>query len=221
VADSSRTDQWGMDSLGDRTGDPDLVRSFDRLVLDLAVLDLNRAIATGAKYVAVVPVHVESLVRDADQQALLKFLEQQPASLRQLLTLEIVDTRKSKFNDLVRTVWMLKERCRQLILRQEMGLAPWLQSQHLPAGAVGMSVKIPGAEVPELEIAAAMNGFVKALLGHRIETFVFGLRSRSLAFAAIGAGFSQVSGPAIVEGSRTPGGVASAGMGDIFTAAKP
>jgi hypothetical protein len=215
------TEMPGMDSLGDITADPDLIRGIDRLVLNLAVQNLNRAIESGAKYVAMVPIHIESLARDQDQAALLKFLEQQPAALQQLLTLEIVDTRKSRFDDLVRHIWMLKDRCRQIILRQEMDRLPWLQSQHLPAGAVGMSVPIPGAEVPELDIVVAMNGFVKATARHQIEPFVFGLRSRSLAFAAIGAGFSQVSGPAIAAYSRAPGGVASAGLGDIFTAAKP
>jgi hypothetical protein len=211
----------GMDSLGDMTGDPDLIRGFDRLVLNLAVLELNRAIAAGAKYVAMVPIHVESLTRDQDQRALLQFLEQQPAALLQLLTLEIADTRKSRFNDLVRHIWMLKDRCRQIVLRQDATREPWLPSQHLPAGAVGMSMKTPGAELPEREIVAAMNGFVKAIGRHGIETYLFDLRTRSLAFAAIGAGFSQVSGRAIAAGSRSPSGVASAGMGDIFTAAQP
>jgi hypothetical protein len=219
AADNS--DMPGMDSLGDMTADPDLIRAVDRLVLNLAVLDLNRAIESGAKYVAMVPIHVESLAREQDQMALLKFLERQPAALHQLLALEIVDTRKSRFDDLVRHIWMLKDRCRQIIVRQDMDRVPWLQSQHLPTGAVGMSVQIPGAEVPELEIVFAMNGFVKAVARHRIEAFVFDLRSRSLAFAAIGAGFSQVSGPAIAAWTRTPGGVASAGLDDIFTAAKP
>jgi hypothetical protein len=219
--DSQEIEARGMDSLGDMTGDPDLIRNLDHLVLNRAVLDLDRAIEAGAKYVAMVPIHVESLARDQDQKALLKFLEQQPAALLQLLSLEIVDTRKSKFNDLVRHIWMLKDRCRQIILRQETDRMPWLPSQHLPPGAVGMSVRIPGADVPELEIATAMNGFVKGVSQHGIETFVFGLRTRSLAFAAIGAGFSQVAGPAIAARSRTPSGVASAGMHDIFTAATP
>ncbi len=210
----------GMDSLGDMTGDPDLIRDFDHLVLKLAVLELHRAIEAGAKYVAMVPIHVESLTRDQDQRALLQLLEQQPPALLQLLTLEIADTRKSRFNDLVRHIWMLKNRCRQIILRQDATREPWLPSQHLPAGAVGMSMKTPGAELPEPEIVAAMNGFVKAISRHGIETYLFDLRTRSLAFAAIGAGFSQIAGPAIAARSRTASGVASAGMGDIFTAAQ-
>jgi hypothetical protein len=219
--ESPGIESLGVDTLGAMTDDPDLIRELDRLVLNRAVLDLDRAIEAGAKYVAMVPIHVESLARDQDQKALLKFLEQQSAALLQLLTLEIVETRKAKFNVLVRHIWMLKDRCRQIILRQDVAQVPWLPSQHLPAGAVGMSVKIPDAGLPELEIATALNGFVKAVGQHGIETFAFDLRTRSLAFAAIGAGFSQVSGPAIAALSRTPGGVASAGMDDIFTAAKP
>jgi hypothetical protein len=209
-----------VDSLRDEIGDPDLIRGFDRLLLDLSLLDLNHSIAAGGKYVAVVPVHVESLEREADQKSLLKFLQQQPASTLRLLTFEIVDTKKSRLLDLVRYIWMLRDRCRQVVLRQELSSVPWLQSQHLPDGAVGMSVMIPSAVVPEPQIVEEMNAFVKAVTKYRIETFAYGLRSRSLAFAAIGAGFNHVSGAAIADRTRSPEGVASAAMDDLFPAPK-
>lgn len=209
-----------VDSLRDEIGDPDLIRGFDRLVLDLSLLDLNRSIAAGGKYVATVPVHVESLERETDQKSLLKFLEQQPASTLRLLTFEIVDTKNSRLLDLVRYIWMLRDRCRQVVLRQDLSSVPWLQFQHLPNGAVGMSVMTPSAVVPEQQIVEEMNAFVKAVAKYRIETFAYGLRSRSLAFAAIGAGFNHVSGAAIADRTRSPQGVASAAMDDIFPAPK-
>ncbi len=183
-----------MDSLGDMTGDPDLIRDFDHLVLKLAVLELHRAIEAGAKYVAMVPIHVESLTRDQDQRALLQVTGAAAAGLA-----PTADTGDCRYEEIP------VQRSGAAHLDAEEPLPADHSAAGCNAGALAavatsagrrgrMSMKTPGAELPEPEIVAAMNGFVKAISRHGIETYLFDLRTRSLAFAAIGAGFSQIAG---------------------------
>lgn len=65
-----------------------------------------------------------------------------------------------------------------------------------------------------------MNGFVATVAKHRIETYGYEMRSRSLTFAAIGAGFDHVSGSAVAARCRQPNGAALAAMDDVFAGSR-
>lgn len=208
------------DAIHEVIDDADLVRALDRLWLNRAMLDLARSLDAGRKYVVIVPIHIDSLARDSDRSSLLGLLERQPNPIPNLVAIELIDSEKCRWVELVRYLWILRGKCRQVILRQSMSNVPWLQSQHLPDGAVGMSVVVPGAKVPEEQIFRSMNAFIATVAKHRIETYAYGLRSRSLTFAAIGAGFDHVSGSAVAARCSQPSGVALAAMDDVFAASR-
>lgn len=205
----------GIDQVADVVEDADFIRLIDRLTLSRALLDLKLSIAEGRKYITIVPVHMASMTRDSDRAAFLGLLDRQSKPIPRLVSLELIDAWGAAWHDLVRYSWSMREKCRQTILRQTLKL-PWLQTQHLPDGAVGLSVMLPSTTGRESQIIRGFDAFIEIATKHRLETYIYGLRPRSLAFGAIGAGFHHVSGAAIAPRSRTPGGVALADMEDLF-----
>jgi hypothetical protein len=135
--------------------------------------------------------------------------------IRRLVSLELIDARRHSWHELVRCIWALKSSCRQVIVRQGMTL-PWLQAQHLPERSVGFSVALARTSRSEVDLIRELNVFVETAAKHRVESFIYGLRSRSLAFAAIGAGFNHVSGPAVAPRQKSGIGVAAAAMEELF-----
>lgn len=208
-----------IDPLGEQDEDHAVVRAFDRAVLAQALRDSRRALDQGSKYVAVVPLHAASLKSEPDRQWMLAALQKQPDPLPKLIVLELIDGQAIRGNDLMRYVWSLHKSCRRIVLRQALDHLPWFQSQHLPPQAIGVSAVVPHSAVPERDIIQRMDRFMESARKRQFESFLYGLRSRSLAFAAIGAGFSHVSGEVIASSTHEIGRVTAARLDALF--AKP
>jgi EAL domain-containing protein (putative c-di-GMP-specific phosphodiesterase class I) len=200
----------------DETGQA-VLRAFDRAVLAQALRDSRRALDQGCKYVAVVPLHAASLASDPDRQWILATLQGQPEPLPKLVVLELIDSEVMRWTDLTRHVWGFHKSCRRIVLRQGLDHLPWFQSQHLPPQAIGVSAVVPHSAVSEQEIIERMDRFTESARKRQFETYLYGLRSRSLAFAAIGAGFTHVSGDVIAPTTHEVGRVALARLDTLFS----
>jgi hypothetical protein len=206
-----------VDQFGDEDGGPALVRAFDRAVLAQALRDSRRALDRGSKYVAVVPLHAASLTSDPDRQWILSALQGQPEPLPKLIVLELIDSEDIRWSDLTRHVWSLYKSCRRIVLRQVLDHLPWFQSQHLPPQAIGVSAVVAHTPVPEQDIIQRMDRFMESARKRQFETYLYGLRSRSLAFAAIGAGFTHIAGDVIAPAANEVGRVAVAPLDALFS----
>jgi EAL domain-containing protein (putative c-di-GMP-specific phosphodiesterase class I) len=194
-----------------------VVRAYDRAVLAQALRDSLRALDLGSKYVAVVPLHAASFASEPDRQWILATLQGQPEPLPKLVVLELIDGEAMRWTDLTRHVWAFHKSCRRIVLRQALDHLPWFQSQHLPPQAIGVSAVVPHSAVSEQEIIERMDRFTESARKRQFETYLYGLRSRSLAFAAIGAGFTHVSGDVIAPTTREVGRVALARLDTLFS----
>jgi hypothetical protein len=206
----------GSDHLHRRIDDPEIVRAVDTAALAKALADLKAAVAHGHKYVVVVPLHSESLLTDKDRVTIITQLELQTEPIPKLVVLEISNSEHLRSIDLTRHVWSLHKLCRRVVLRHDLDQLPWIQAQHLPPHSVGVSTIVPSPTTPERTVIARMDAFVDSSRKHGFETYIYGLRTRSLAFAAIGAGFNHVSGEAISARTSEVGPLTSKPMDDLF-----
>jgi hypothetical protein len=210
----------GIDHLADQDESHSLVRAFDRAVLAQALRDSRHALEQGSKYVSVVPLHAASMKSDPDRRWILAALQGQPEPLPKLVVLELIDSEAIRWNDLTRHVWSFHKSCRRIVLRQALDHLPWFQSQHLPPQAIGVSAVVSHSTVPEQEIIRRMDRFMESARKRHFETYLYGLRSRSLAFAAIGAGFTHVSGEVIAPSTHEIGRVTVAPLDALFSKPK-
>ncbi len=221
VARFSDQPSVAIDNLPDQDENHALVRAFDRAVLSQALRDARHALEQGSKYVAVVPLHAATFKSDPDRQWVLNTLKSQPDPLPKLIVLELMDSQAVRWNDLTRHVWSFHKSCRRIVLRQALDHLPWFQSQHLPPQAIGVSAAVPHAAVAEREIIQRMDRFMESARKRLFESYLYGLRTRSLAFAAIGAGFSHVAGEVIAPSTDEIGRVTVARMDALFAKKAP
>jgi hypothetical protein len=130
--------------------------------------------------------------------------------------LELVDSQAIRSNDLTRHAWSFHKSCRRIVLRHALDHLPWFQSQHLPPQAIGVSGVVPPSTVPEREIIQRMDRFMDSARKRFFETYLYGLRTRSLAFAAVGAGFSHIASKIVPPSTHEIGRVTEAKLDALF-----
>ncbi len=175
-----------------------MVRAFDRAILAQGLRDSRQALEQGNKYVAVVPLHAASFKSEPDRQWMLSVLKEQPDPIPKLMVLELIDSQAIRGADLTRHVWSFHKTCRRIVLRQALDRLPWFQSQHLPPMAIGVSAVVPSSSLSEHDIIKRMDGFMESARQRNFEDLYLRLaQPGALAFAAIGAGFTHISGEVI------------------------
>ncbi|HVT50011.1 MAG TPA: hypothetical protein VHE77_00485 [Dongiaceae bacterium] len=204
------------DNLHRRIEDPDFLRAFDRAVFAKALRDLRAGLEKQRKYIVVVPLHSQTFATEQDRRWILETLKAQPELVSKLIVFELYNSEDLRWVDLTRYVWSLHKVCRRVVLRQALDHLPWIQSQHLPPASVGVSAVVPGSNIPEQTIISRMDRFTESARKSGFETYIYELRTRSLAFAAIGAGFSHVSGQAIAPRAAEVAPITTAQIDTLF-----
>jgi GGDEF domain-containing protein len=205
------------DTLHRRIEDAGFLHAFDRATLSKALLDLRTALEKQRKYIVVVPLHAQTIATEQDRRWIMEVLKGQPQVVSQLIVFEVTNSEDLPWPDLTRYVWSLHKVCRRVVFRQALDHLPWLhRSQHLPPASVGVSAVIPAANVPEQAIIARMDRFTESARKSGFETYIYKLRTRSLAFAAIGSGFSHVSGQSIAPRTAEVEAITAAPIDALF-----
>jgi hypothetical protein len=66
-----------------------------------------------------------------------------------------------------------------------------------------------------------MDRFMESARKHLFESYLYGLYTRSLAFAAVGAGFTHISGEIVAPLTRETSRVTAAKLDALFSKPKP
>lgn len=192
-----------------------LIRTVDRLVMKRGLADLSRAIAANRKYIACLPVTSYSLLERWGTPTILETVLTGLASpIPQLLVLDVVDAQVLERRELVQCATAAASKCRYLLLRASLDQTNFTGLAHPAVRAIGGSLRDHAWS--EKDAAKKLDTFVTSAMAAKLETFLFGINSRSMAFSAIAAGFDYVSGLAIAPNMDEAGGVAPIDMLGLF-----
>ncbi|HVJ43671.1 MAG TPA: EAL domain-containing protein [Dongiaceae bacterium] len=195
--------------------DVKLIRTIDRLVMKRGLADLARAFSANRKYIACIPVTSYSLLDRWGTPTLFDSLLQGLTSpLPQLLVLDVIDAQALERTDLVRCATAAKGKCKYLLLRASLDQTNFAAFAHPMVRAIGGSLRDHAWS--EKDAAKKLDAFVTSASAAKLETFIFSILSRSMAFAAIAAGFDYISGPAIAADVEDASGVAPVDMLRLF-----
>lgn len=148
------------------------------------------------RFPVICPVHFATLASSRIRQEYLAFCEALPTCWRSFLTYEVIsapaDVTPIRVQAIVRS---LKPLGRGVYWRAD------LQAPHLPdleyTGIDALGQKLDDSLADESEMMKCLDAFAQKMKGLRIETFLHGVPSRSLAINAFCANFGYISGEAI------------------------
>lgn len=182
---------------------PLLVCQVDIELLGKVRADVEALLASGRRAKLVAPVHFETLARAGARSAYLAACERLSKEARRHLTFELVDLPEGappgRITELL------------LYLRpfsSAVNVRTSLSRSHFDAFAIAkvsaIGVALGREALPETEVLVLMESFTQAAERAGVRTYVFELRTRSLAAAARGAGFDYISGSAIGTATDAP-----------------
>ncbi|MEX2616175.1 MAG: hypothetical protein WD767_08775 [Alphaproteobacteria bacterium] len=174
------------------------LRALDRAIADLAQLELRQR-----KLLITCTVHYQTLRSSRYRLVYLERCGRLSEWQRSLMIFEVAG---------------LPENVPQTRLLELIGpLAPFSRSRTVRTGFTrrdlalleemqvhAIGIDLSSSTYPEKDLFSLMNRFVESAAKTRLRTFVHGLRSRSLAGAAVCAGFDYVDGDAITSVTRAP-----------------
>ncbi len=198
------------------TDDVELIRSIDRLALKRGIADLTRAIAENRKYIACIPVSSYSLLDKWGMPTIFdSVLTDLAQPLPQLIILDIVDAQALDRRDIAQCAATAAGKCRYLLMRLSLDQLSFSTLANPMIRAIGGSLLDHAWS--EKDASRKLDSFVTGASSAKLETFIFGIHSRSMAFAAIAAGFDYISGTAIAPDADVPGGVLPIDMLGLFS----
>jgi hypothetical protein len=212
---------------GDRQAEHDFGEGLDSIVqLDLALEkcvlgELTRLSKEGCKVLIGMSVHFETLAAAAHRRHFTQMLEQGlTSSAARLLVIEIADVPdgvpQSRMYELTTP---LTRYCRALVARVRLESVDFTAFRGTKVAAVGCN--IAGHPASELSIIQLMSRFNRAAEKGQLGTYVRGLRSVSLAAAAVGAGFRYIDGHSIGKFVLHPTRIVKFNLNDVYRSLLP
>ncbi|WP_162906753.1 hypothetical protein [Algihabitans albus] len=184
----------GVDQEGHQ--DPSETLEFDFSFLHDLACNFERLEIASKRFPVICPVHFETLASGRIRQEYLAFCEIIPESWRSFLTFEVVsapsDVTPIRVQAIVRS---LKPFGRSIYWRADLRTPYLADLEYTGIDALGQ--KLDESLDDEAEMMTRIDVFAKKMKGLRIETFLHGVPSRSLATNAFCANFGFISGQAI------------------------
>jgi hypothetical protein len=179
-----------------------LVR-LDRAVQRHVIDDINALLTHDQRVILMMPVHYETLASWPRRQDYVAQLEQLPTPTQQLLVVDILGTPTGVTQSrLVELIAPLRRYCRAVAMRVPLAAADFASIKLAGAIVVGCDIgRMTGAE---LAIIQDMGQFQRAAEKAGLACYIRGIHTRSLAAAALAAGFSYISGDAVAEVTPRP-----------------
>ena len=180
----------------EETDDPARTLELDFASLYDIACNYERLEVEDKRFPVICPVHFATLASSRVRREYLAFCEALPKCWRSFLTYEVIsapsDVTPIRVQAIVRS---LKPLGRGVYWRAD------LQAPHLPdleyTGIDALGQKLDESLADESEMMKCLDAFARKMKGLRIETFLHGVPSRSLAINAFCANFSYISGEAV------------------------
>lgn len=175
----------------------------DQVICGHAVEALQFLAAEKIKAILIQPVHFSTVDRLHHIAPLLEMLGQLPEEARNLLVIELIDIpgEMTRFR-LREPLAYLKTRARALIARP--GFVPRDFELFKENNFHGVSVDLRSYDWPEKRLLQSFELFVSLAEKHKLQSFVLGVDTTSLAVAATTSGFAYIEGKAISEAVDHP-----------------
>lgn len=206
----------GFDSLY-LPGTSPLLPEIDLFLLDRVLHDIKALRSKGSRVLMACPLHFETLASRYYRGKLADILRKASDSHREDLVFELAGfTSEVPPSRLAELAGLVKPACRSLILRAELDQRTFQAFRR--AGIGTLTVDFCRHDGHECEIMSEMNAFAEQGAKEGMVLMARGLVSRSLAVAALGAGFVYVDGEAIHPPVMSPEHVFRFGVEDLFSA---
>ena len=176
---------------------------IDATVYARAVKAMQVLMGQGLKAVLIVPIHFSTVDRLRYLTSLLEAGVGLPQDAKNLIVFELLGlpSGMSRFR-LREPVSYLRTRARALIARTGFDLGELEQFKEF--GFHGISVNCGDYEWTEGQFMKNFERFVESAERYKLQSFVHGISSKSLAVGAIGSGFTYMDGAAISEPVDNP-----------------
>lgn len=208
---------WSGYEIAGGTEDPRPIEEIDLACLDRVQADLEALEQRNRKLLIGCPVHYETLRSSRRRLHYLERCGRLKETLRAFLILEVCgipeDVPQLRVMELVAP---LSPYSRARTVRVPIGRTKFESFQDVQVHALGVDLSETGRS--ESEIFMLYNRFVDAAGRAKLRTFVHGLRSLSLASAAVCAGFDYVDGDAVRSATDAPESVYRFRSVDLFRA---
>ena len=192
-----------IEALFDEKIDETVIASLDRLVLRKALQDIHLLIKSGRPNNIVVPVHYPTLMSSRARQEYLGCAAQVRPELLTYLIWELTDTLLGMSNQPARqAAALLKPYGRAILLRVR------LEDRHFDelagAGIYAIGASLVGTVGGEAKVIHMAETFKARAERSGLRAYLHGVRSLSLATAAVCAGFEHIDGDAIAQAIGNP-----------------
>jgi hypothetical protein len=199
-------------------GDDDLTQRLDEMVLNRGLDEIRLLVSEERKVLITVPIHFETVAALARRRMVHSILAGLPEAGQKLLAIELVGVPdgvpQSRLIDLIGP---LRPRCSGVALLMSVMHADF--SSVRDTGAAAVCTDITTHAGPELVLMQHMNRFLAGASKAGLPAYIRGVRSRSLAAAAVGAGFVYIEGEAIGQPLAHPKVIREFNFFDMFSPA--
>jgi len=187
---------------------------YDLRLLKRVVDEFMRVGAQDRRLLFTIPVHVDTVSSTAFRTEYLKLWRTLPLSLQRLAVFDLVGGSDGfPQSRLIEILPSLKPVSRAITLRMPLS-APHILSRFAHMGLHALSAEVPHGR--EEGMAQDFEKFVIAAEKAHLLTYLHGIRTGSLAIAAVGAGFSFIDGAAIGTAEANPKDALRFSMEDLY-----
>jgi GGDEF domain-containing protein len=197
--------QLSVNELLDWEDDPEIVVAVDLLMVKKALADLAGMLRQGTKAILSLPLHRAVLDQPVARAQLLSLLTAAPATMRQLILLDILDAYSGDWGLLTALVGGLRRVSREVILRLPLDHTDF--ARVVAAGAHTVGGDLRDHAWPHARAMRSLAGFGKAASAAGLKSYVLGINTAPLAIGAIAAGFDYLAGNAVSPEIPEPVGV--------------
>lgn len=175
---------------------------YDLRLLKRVVDELMRVGAQDRRLLFTIPVHVDTVSFGPFRTEYARLWRELPLSLQRLAVFDLVGgTEGFPQSRLIEIMPTLKPLSRAVTLRMPLSAAQSI-SRFAHVGLHALSTEAPPGR--EEGVQAEFEKFVVATEKAHLLTYLHGIRTGSLALAAVGAGFNFIDGPAIGSAETNP-----------------
>lgn len=187
---------------------------YDLRLLKRVVDELTRMGSEDRRLLFTIPVHVDTVSSAAFRTEYLKLWRRVPLSLQRLAIFDLVGGSDGfPQSRLIEILPSLKPMSRAVTLRMPIGSSHSF-SRFAHVGLHALSAEAPPGR--EENAIGDIEKFVIAAEKAHLLTYLHGIRTGSLALAAVGAGFSFIDGPSIGSAEANPKEALRYSMEDLY-----
>lgn len=196
-------------------GDPDATARLDSTTIARVKGDLAAMAADGRRLIIAMPIHFETLSSAAQRRRCAAEIGTIPEPMKQYLVVEVIDVPAGVLKPrLMEVIAPLRLHCRALSLQMAISTIDFTQVRGTGISAVGAD--IAHLAKSEVILMQQMGRFQRAAERAEAVTFLHGARTRSLATAAVGAGFHYVDGDAVAATLARPDRIVPFELADLY-----